>query len=62
MICHKALHRSARGVTADPGLILGCITTGRDWESHRAAIGRRTICPAPSELGEGLAGVGHHCK
>jgi hypothetical protein len=23
--------------TADPGLIPGCITTGCDWESHRAA-------------------------
>ena len=32
----KALHLSARGVTTDPGLIPGCITTGRDWESHRA--------------------------
>ena len=33
----KALHLSARGVTTDPGLIPGCITTGRDWESHRVA-------------------------
>ena len=31
----KALHLSARGVTTDPGLIPGCITTGCDWESHR---------------------------
>ena len=28
---------SARGVTPDPGLFPVCITTGRDWESHRAA-------------------------
>jgi hypothetical protein len=33
----KALHLSARGVTTDPGRIPGCITTGRDWESHRVA-------------------------
>ncbi|KAM9484600.1 uncharacterized protein ACWYII_005258 isoform 1-T1 [Salvelinus alpinus] len=33
----KALHLSARGVTTDPGSIPGCITTGRDWESQRAA-------------------------
>ena len=33
----KALHFSARGVTTDPGSIPGCITTGRDWEYHRAA-------------------------
>jgi hypothetical protein len=33
----QALHFSARGVTTDPGSIPGCITTGRDWESHRAA-------------------------
>ena len=33
----KALHLSARGITTDPGLIPGCITTGFDWESHRAA-------------------------
>jgi hypothetical protein len=30
----KALHLSARGVTTDPGLIPGCVTTGCDWESH----------------------------
>jgi hypothetical protein len=33
----KALHLSDKGVTTDPGLFPGCITTGRDWESHRAA-------------------------
>ena len=32
----KALHLSAKGITTDPGLFPGCITTGRDWESHRA--------------------------
>ena len=34
----KALHLSARGVTTGHGLISGCITTGRDWESHRAVL------------------------
>jgi hypothetical protein len=33
----KALHLRARGITTDPGLIPGCITTGCDWESHRLA-------------------------
>ncbi|CDR06146.1 unnamed protein product [Oncorhynchus mykiss] len=33
----KTLHLSARGVTTDPGSIPGCITTGCDRESHRAA-------------------------
>jgi hypothetical protein len=33
----KALHFSARGVTTVPGLNPGCITSGRDCESHRAA-------------------------
>ena len=33
----KALHLSGRGITTVPGLIPGCITSGRDWESHRAA-------------------------
>jgi hypothetical protein len=33
----KALHLSARCITAVPGLNPGCITSGRDWESHRAA-------------------------
>ena len=33
----KALRRSARGVTTDPGSIPGCITTGHDREPHRAA-------------------------
>ena len=33
----KALHRSARGVTTDPGSIPGCFTTIRDWEFHRVA-------------------------
>ena len=51
----KALNRSARGVTTDLGLTRGCITTGREWESHRAVHNW-------SVLGEGLAGVGCHCK
>ena len=33
----NALHLSARGVTTVPGLIPGCITSGRDWETHEAA-------------------------
>jgi hypothetical protein len=33
----KALHLSARGVTTGPGLNSGCITSGCDWKSHRAA-------------------------
>ena len=33
----EALHYSAWGVTADPGLIPGCVTSGREGESHRAA-------------------------
>ena len=33
----KALHISARVVTTDRGSIPGCITTGYDWESRRAA-------------------------
>ena len=33
----KALHRSARGITTDLGSIQGCITTGCDRESNRAA-------------------------
>ena len=33
----KALHLSARGVTTVPGSNPGYITSGRDWESHRAA-------------------------
>jgi hypothetical protein len=54
----KALHLSARGVTKNPGLILGCITTDCDWESHRAVHN----WPAWSGLGEGLAGVGRNYK
>ncbi|CDQ88596.1 unnamed protein product [Oncorhynchus mykiss] len=33
----KALYLIARGVTTVPGLNSGCITSGRGWESHRAA-------------------------
>ena len=32
-----ALHLSARSVTAEPGSIPVCITTGRDREAHKAA-------------------------
>ena len=51
----KTLHLSARGVTAVPGLNPGCITSGRDWESHREAHNW------PRVIG-GLDGVGRHCK
>ena len=43
----KTLHLSARGVTAVPGVNLGCITTGHDWDP----IGRRTIGPESSGFG-----------
>ena len=33
----KALNLSAKGSTTYPDSILGCITTDRDRESHRAA-------------------------
>ena len=33
----KALHLIARGVTTVTGSNPGCITSGRDWEAHRAA-------------------------
>jgi hypothetical protein len=33
----KALHLSGTGVTPIPGSNPGRITSGRDWESHRAA-------------------------
>ena len=53
----KALHLSARGVITDPGLIPGCITTGHDWA---VALGGLQL--AQRSPGEGLAGLGHHCK
>ena len=46
----KALHRSARGVTTDPGLIPSCITTGCDLKSHRAVHNWPRV------------GVGRRCK
>ena len=49
----NALHLSARGITTDPGSIPGFITTGRDWESHRAAHNW------PSKV---RVWVGHQCK
>ena len=33
----KTFQLSARGVTTDPGSVPGCITIGRDLESHSAA-------------------------
>ena len=61
----KALHLSARGVTTDPGSIPGCITTGREWESHRAAhncsgFGLIVIhFPHQSGAPEGRSGLRH---
>jgi hypothetical protein len=45
----KALYLSARGVTTDLGSIPGWITTGHDRAAH-------------NWLGEGLVGIGCHCK
>jgi hypothetical protein len=39
----KALHQSTSGVTTDLGSIQGCITTGCDRESHRAAHNWPTV-------------------
>jgi hypothetical protein len=49
----KALHLSARGVTTDPGSILGCITTGRDRESHSAAHFWLSVVRVRGEFGRG---------
>ena len=32
----KALHRSARGVTTDPGSIPVCVAAGCNWDTHEA--------------------------
>ena len=48
----KALHRSANCVTRDPVSNPGSVAAGRDRETH----GRRTIGPASSRVGEGMAG------
>ena len=48
----KALHLNARDV---PGSNPGCIISGRDWESHRAAHN----CPSVVRV---WPGVGRHCK
>ena len=45
------MHRSARGITTDMGSIPGCVTAGRDWETHEAAH----IWPTSSWLEEDLA-------
>ena len=50
----KALHVSVTGFTVVPGSNPGCITSVRDWESHRRAqLAQRRL---------GLAGVGRYCK
>ena len=50
----KALHLSARGVTTDPGSIPGCITTGCDWESHRAVHNWPSVIRVWTGFGQGL--------
>ena len=51
----KALHLSARGVTTDSGSIAGCITTGRDRESHRAAHNWPGVVPEEGRVWPGEA-------
>ena len=51
----KALYLIARGVTTVPGLNPGCITSGRDWESHKAVYNRSSVVLV-------WPGVGRHCK
>ena len=46
------LHRSASCATRDPGSNPGSVAAGRDRETH----GWRTIGPASSRVGEGMAG------
>jgi hypothetical protein len=50
----KALHLSARGVTTDPGSIPGCITTGRDRESHRAVQNWASVAWVRGGFGRGM--------
>ena len=47
----KTLLLNARGVTVVPGLNPGCIPSGCDWESHKAAHNWPSV-----------AGVGRHFK
>ena len=46
----KALHFSAKGVTIVPGSNPGCITSGRNQESHGAGT---QLAPASSGFGRG---------
>jgi hypothetical protein len=48
----KALHLSARAITTVPGSNPGCITSGHDWKSHRAAHNWPSV----------WLGVSGHCK
>ncbi|XP_045545851.1 ARF GTPase-activating protein GIT2 isoform X9 [Salmo salar] len=43
----KALHLSARRVTTVPGSNPGCITSGRDWESHTVAHNLPSVSRGP---------------
>jgi hypothetical protein len=49
----KALHRSARCITTDPGSILGCITTDCDRETHRVAHNWPSIVRVRGGFGRG---------
>ena len=46
-------HCSARGVTTDPGSIPGCIITGCDQESHRAAHNWPSVVRVRGGFGRG---------
>ena len=47
----KPLHLSARGINTVTGSNPGCITSGRDWESHRVVHNWPNVTR-----------VGRHCK
>ena len=53
----KALHLSARGVTTVPGSNPGCITSDRDWESHRAAAQLAQRRPGGAQLAQRCPGL-----
>jgi hypothetical protein len=55
----KALHRSARGITTDLGAIPGCITSGRDRESHKVAHNWPSVIRVRGGFGQGLLYMAH---
>ena len=50
----KVLHLSARGITTDPGLIPGCITTGRGRETHSVVHNWPSIVRVRGWFGRGI--------